>query len=84
MEAVAQTLGYDSLVLGDGAVPTDVAGRIRVPTLIVDGSESTDFKHVAADDLARAVPGARRKTLAGQSTMAPPEVLAPVLAGFFK
>jgi hypothetical protein len=83
MESVAPTLAYETSVLGDGAVPTAVAKAIKVPTLVLDGSESDDFKHAAADALARALPNAKRKTLQDQTTLVAPEVLAPVLEAFF-
>ena len=83
MEAVAHTLAYDNLVMGDGSVPVEVARAATMPTLILDGGESPDFKHEAADALAEAMPHAVRKTLLGQTTLVPPEVLAPVLSEFF-
>lgn len=84
MEAVAPTLAYESIVMGDGSVPAQIAAAVTVPALVLDGSESPDFKHIAADALAKAMPHARRKTLEGQSTLVPPEVLAPVLKEFFR
>jgi pimeloyl-ACP methyl ester carboxylesterase len=83
MEAVAPTLAYENAVMGDGSVPTDVAATVTVPALVLDGGDSEDFKHTAADALAKALPQARRKTLAGQSTQVPAEVLAPALVRFF-
>jgi pimeloyl-ACP methyl ester carboxylesterase len=84
MEAVAPTLAYDNAVLGNGAVPIEVAQAATMPTLILDGSDSPEFKHEAADALAKAMPHAERKTLEGQTTIVPPEVLAPILKQFFK
>jgi hypothetical protein len=83
MAAVAHTVAYDNAVMGDGAVPVDAAKAATMPALVIDGSESPDFKHEAADSLARAMPRAQRLTLEGQSTQVPPAVLAPVLKGFF-
>lgn len=83
MEAVAPTLAYDNVVMGNGAVPAEAAD-VHVPALVLDGGESPDFKHAAADDLAAALPNAERKTLEGQMTIVPAEVLAPVLTEFFK
>ncbi len=82
MTAVAPTLAYDHEVMGDGAVPAEAAD-VRVPTLILDGGESADFKHVAADALAAVMPQAQRQTLHGQVTTVPAEVLAPILKRFF-
>lgn len=83
MEAVAPTLAYESEVLGDGSVPIEVAKRVRVPVLVLEGGDSPEFKHRAAQDLVEALPHARRTTLAGQSIDVPVEVLAPVLKSFF-
>jgi pimeloyl-ACP methyl ester carboxylesterase len=83
MERVAPTLAYDNAVLGDGAVPIEVARAVRVPALVLAGGDSLDFKLTAADDLAAALPDARRLNLDGQTTLVPPEVLAPVLTAFF-
>jgi pimeloyl-ACP methyl ester carboxylesterase len=84
LKAVAPTLAYDNQVMGDGAVPAGIAAAVAVPSLVLDGGESPDFKHAAADALARALPRAHRRTLAGETTLVPPEVLAPVLTAFFR
>jgi hypothetical protein len=83
MEDVAPTLAYENEVLGDGAVPTDAAKAATMPALVLDGDESPEFKHAAADTLAAAMPHAERRTLEGQATLIPPEVFAPVLKEFF-
>lgn len=82
MEGVAHTLAYDNAVMGDGSVPAEAAHAASMPALVLDGGDSPDFKHEAADALVRAMPQAQRKTLEGQSTMVSPEILAPVLAAF--
>jgi pimeloyl-ACP methyl ester carboxylesterase len=79
MEAVAHTLVYDNAVMGDGAIPTALAGTVAAPTWIIDCADSPDFKCEAADALATAMPRAKRTTLQGYGTQVPPEVLAPVL-----
>jgi pimeloyl-ACP methyl ester carboxylesterase len=84
MEDVAHTLAYDNFVMGDGAVPLAAARAAKRPTLVLDGSDSPDFKHVAADALAAAMPHAVRMTIGGQSTLVPPDVLAPILKGFLQ
>jgi hypothetical protein len=83
MEGVAHTLAYDYAVMGDGSVPVEAAHAASLPVLVLDGGESPDFKHEAADALARALPHAARKTLEGQSTVIPPDILAPELKEFF-
>lgn len=83
MVAVAHTLAYDYEVMGDGAVPRKIAATVSIPTLILDGGESPEFKHVAANAMAGAIRNARRKTIEGQMTSVPPSVLAPILKQFF-
>lgn len=83
MEAVAHTLVYDNLILGDGLVPVEVARMVTIPTLVLDGGASPPFLRAAADALASAMPNAERLTLAGDDHRPSPETLAPVLAAFF-
>jgi pimeloyl-ACP methyl ester carboxylesterase len=77
------TLAYDFEVLGDGAIPTDTARAIRVPTLVMNGDQSMPFMQSTADALAKQLRDAKRKTLAGQTHQAQGEVVAPVLIEFF-
>lgn len=82
MEAVAPTLAYDNAVMGDGAVPQALARGVSIPALVLDGGDSPDFKHAAADALAAALPNATRVTLPNQSTLVELGVLAPVIEDF--
>lgn len=77
------TLAYDFDVLGEGAVPEDVAKAITIPTLVMDGEKTMPFMHPTADRIARLIPNAQRKTLAGQTHQASAAVVAPVLIDFF-
>jgi len=71
-------------VLGDGLVPRERAVRVTVPTLVANGGESTDLFRQAAQATADAIPGARHRTLEGQSWgQVAPEALAPMLTQFF-
>jgi pimeloyl-ACP methyl ester carboxylesterase len=83
MEAVAHTLAYDNAVMGDGSLPVEDTKAATMPTLIVDGSDSADFKHEAAEALVKAMPQAQQKTLEGQAYGITPKALAPVLVEFF-
>jgi pimeloyl-ACP methyl ester carboxylesterase len=83
MVDVAPTLAYDNVLMGDGAVPVETARMASMPTLVLDGDESEEFRHLAADALAAEMPRAVRMTIGGQSTLVPPDVLAPILHGFF-
>jgi pimeloyl-ACP methyl ester carboxylesterase len=84
MEAVAHTLAYDNEVMGDGSLPTEIAKKVPILSLVLDGAQSPEFKHEAADALVEVMPNAQRKMLEGQSTLVPPQVLAPILKEFFK
>jgi pimeloyl-ACP methyl ester carboxylesterase len=83
-EAVAPTLAYDAAAMGeDASAPTELAARVAVPALVMDGGASDAFMHDTAMALANAIPNAQRRTLEGQTHNVPPDVLAPVLAEFF-
>lgn len=85
LATIGHTLLYDAAALGDeSAVPHDKAARISMQTLVMDGSASFPFMHVAAVALAEAMPNGEQRTLDGQTHEVQPEVLAPVLIDFFK
>ena len=83
LEAIAPTLAYENAVMGDSGVPVEIAKNVRIPALVLDGAETADFLHAAADQLAKALPNAQRKTLAGQTHGVTPEAIAPVLKAFY-
>jgi pimeloyl-ACP methyl ester carboxylesterase len=87
MEAVANTLSYDSRIMADtlrgDPSPLQRWASVTTPTLILDGTETFPFLHASADALAAALPNAERGTLAGQDHGPAPEVLVPVLVEFF-
>ncbi len=86
-EAVAPTLVYDAVAMGDERkVPLDRASKVRVPTLIMDGGANLQympFMHASATSLAKAIPHAQQLTLEGQTHDVNTEVLTPVLTEFF-
>ena len=77
------TLAYDFEVLGNGTIPADITRAITIPTLVMDGEKSMDFMHATADQLAKHIPSAERKTLAGQTHEAAAGVVGPALIAFF-
>lgn len=84
MEAIAPTLLYDAVVLGEwAAVPLDQAARVSVPALVINGGASHPFMRVTALALAGAMLNAQHRTLEGQTHDVQPEALAPVLLEFF-
>ena len=82
MERLGQALVYDAQVMGGFRVPADRLGKVGVPTLVVDGGLTASMSR-AADEVARLLPVARRRTLAGQPQNVDPAAIAPVLAEFF-
>ncbi len=70
MEAVAPTLAYDAAALGiDRTVPVQRAAAVTASTLVMDGEASEaimPFMRASADALAKAIPGAKHRTLEGQ------------------
>jgi pimeloyl-ACP methyl ester carboxylesterase len=85
IEAIAPTLVYDhaEIMGADLSVPLDRTARVRVPTLVMNGSASFDFMQPSAQALAGAIPQAQHRILPGQTHNVYPEVLAPVLIEFF-
>lgn len=83
MLAVAHTLPYDNAIVGDGSMPADRLATISVPTLAMDGGASPEWARNSVRALASAIPGAGRRTFAGQEHNAAPDLLAPALIEFF-
>jgi pimeloyl-ACP methyl ester carboxylesterase len=86
LEALAHTLAYDSRVMGDvstgGAVPTDIAERVTIPTLVLVGGASPQWMIDVAGEVADAVQDGEHRILEGQEHVVPPEILAPVVKEF--
>ncbi len=88
MTRVAHTIAYDAAFVGDvmqgKPLPPDRWVKVTVPVLVADGGASDAWVHHGADALATVLPHASRHTLAGQTHMVDPIVLAPVLIDFFQ
>ncbi|HEY6593621.1 MAG TPA: alpha/beta hydrolase [Asanoa sp.] len=82
-EGIAPTLAYDNEVMGDSRLPRDLAAKVTVPTLLLDGGDSPQLLRTAAKATAGAVSGAGYRTLEGQTHDVAPDALAPVLVAFF-
>jgi len=82
LEAMAHTLVYETKIVGDGSVPSELAASVAVPTLVIAGGESFPFMREMAPALADAIPEARARVLEGQSHDLVPQALAPVLEEF--
>jgi pimeloyl-ACP methyl ester carboxylesterase len=88
MEAMAHTIAYDGRIMGDAMsgspAPLERWASVVVPTLVLDGGASPPWQRSAVQALARILPRAEHRSLAGQTHGAEPEVLAPVLLAFFE
>jgi pimeloyl-ACP methyl ester carboxylesterase len=83
MEALASTLAYDASIMGDGTIPTGLVSSVKVPTLVLNGTETGDWANNSAHALTTALPNPHHRALDGQSHNVAWEVLAPVLREFF-
>jgi pimeloyl-ACP methyl ester carboxylesterase len=84
MEAAAQTLAYEALVMGpDNALPAGLLARITQPTLVLNGGDSPAWMGSAGKAVAGAIPGAVHRVLEGQAHNVASEVIVPELLEFF-
>jgi pimeloyl-ACP methyl ester carboxylesterase len=89
--AIAQTLAYDAACANNYQPPPARLAAITQPTLVATGDTVNphmaglrpDLFQRAATAIAARIPHAERVTLAGQSHVADPAVVAPVLQQFF-
>ena len=87
LEAVAHTLWYDGMIMGDNMVgkplSVDRWSSVTIPTLVIAGGASPPSLPNAVQQLADVLPNARRLTMEGQTHEVDPTLLAPVLREFF-
>jgi pimeloyl-ACP methyl ester carboxylesterase len=87
LKALAHTLPYDAIAMAGtqsgGPLPTDRWASLTAPTLVVDGGKSPASMRNGVKALVDLLPQAQHATLAGQTHVVKPAVLAPVLADFF-
>ena len=83
LKAIAPSLQYDSAIMGDFALPARRAAALKVPTLVISGDKSMPVLREAAQRLSEVIPGARLRTLPGQTHNVAAAALAPVLKEFF-
>ena len=82
MEAVAPTLVYDCLI--SEATRYELLSSVITPSLIVDSEGSSGDITGMAAMVARGMPNASHRSLAGEWHGVPDEILAPALINFFK
>ena len=84
MEAAAQTLAYEALVMGpDNVLPTDLLGCVTQPTLVLSGGASPSWMGAAGKAVAGAIPGAVHRILAGQAHNVAAQAIVPEILEFF-
>ncbi|MFN8487713.1 MAG: alpha/beta hydrolase [Caldilineaceae bacterium] len=85
--AVAHTISYDGEIMGDTIWGDPAAlqrfASITTPTLVMVGSKSPPYQQNAVETLAKVLPNAQYRSMAGQDHGIAPEVLGPALAEFF-
>lgn len=83
LEAVAHTLAYDAVVMGDSTLPASLVSSVKVPTLVLTGGNTGEWAGNTADALTSALPDSEHRTLDGQDHNVAWDVLAPALREFF-
>jgi pimeloyl-ACP methyl ester carboxylesterase len=76
LEAIAHTLGYDLRITARGPARLERLSSVRSATFVMDGGASPPWMREAIETLAMAIPGARRRTLEGQTHAVDPRALA--------
>jgi pimeloyl-ACP methyl ester carboxylesterase len=83
MEAAAQTLAYEALVMGpDNALPAALLARVTQPTLVLNGGDSPAWMGRAGKAVADAIPGAVHRILEAQAHNVAPGAIVPELLEF--
>mgnify|MGYP000860074277 CR=1 FL=1 len=87
MKQLAHTLPYDTEILGDTGSGKPFSkekwSNVNMPTLVISGSKSAAWTQNSMQHLATVLPNAKHQTLAGQSHIVNPKVLAKELKQFF-
>ncbi|MFH8485132.1 alpha/beta fold hydrolase [Streptomyces longisporoflavus] len=87
MEAAARTLPYDGQVMGDTMsgrpLPADRWASVKVPVLVGSGDAGAPHMLTGARELAALADNFTLHVFPGQEHTIAPEILAPVLTGFF-
>ncbi len=83
LKAIANSLPYDSAIMGDFSLPTKRAASLTMPALVICGEKTMPVLREAALRLSEVIPGAQLRTLPGQTHNVAAAALAPVLQEFF-
>jgi pimeloyl-ACP methyl ester carboxylesterase len=80
---LAHTLAYDARIMADYDIPTDRAGNVKAPTLVLAGGADMPWMRDTAQALADAIPNGQVRFLEGQGHDVDMTVLGPALKEFF-
>ena len=83
LEAIAHTLVYDGLQMGDSAVPTELLSTIELPTLALYSNDSPAWLQDSVKQTAAALPNGTAEGHDGTFHTLPAETLARVLTNYF-
>ena len=83
MEPLTSALPYD-IEVTDGGVPTEELARITGSVLVLGGAKSPAWFQRSVAEQAAAIPGGRLQMIDGYEHNAPPDVITPILFGFFR
>ena len=84
LKAVAHTIPYDAAIMDGFIIPTALAAKINIPTLIMNGSKSPVSLRNASKKLSEIIPHAQHQILKGQTHDVSMKVIAPELITYFK
>jgi pimeloyl-ACP methyl ester carboxylesterase len=84
MKAIANSLPYDSAIMSDFSVPTNLLSGIATPTLVIGGEKSPGLLRNSVQAVSATMPNAQQRMLPGQTHNVSVKVLAPVLIDFFE
>jgi pimeloyl-ACP methyl ester carboxylesterase len=83
MKAIAPTLVYDALIMGDSSVPTELLAGIQAETLALHSASSPAWLQEATAAAAAALPNAQVTALEGEFHQISQDVLVSALTSFF-
>ncbi|MCU1443301.1 MAG: lysophospholipase [Cryobacterium sp.] len=83
MLAMAHTLPYDIVLLGDGTVPVERLASVTAPTLLMFGGDSPPWAEQVATAAAGAMSQGTTLRIAGSGHNVDASTIAPILRGFF-
>lgn len=89
-ESIAPTLRYDGTIVDNPqegqSLPSAFAAQLnslKLPALVMAGGASPDWMRNTAQAIAKAIPGAQYRTIAGQTHELQSDAVAPILIEFF-